>query len=61
MTATQRRNHLFGIFFVQTVSGRDRRAATAVEECLKVARRKSAKQVSPIDSDSNAIGQLVIS
>jgi uncharacterized protein YdeI (YjbR/CyaY-like superfamily) len=40
MTPTQRRNHLLGIFYVQTVEGRERRAAKAVEECLRVARRK---------------------
>jgi uncharacterized protein YdeI (YjbR/CyaY-like superfamily) len=41
MTPTQRRNHLLGIFYVQTVDGRDRRAAKAVEEALRVARKKS--------------------
>jgi uncharacterized protein YdeI (YjbR/CyaY-like superfamily) len=40
MTQTQRRNHLLGIFYVQTVEGRERRAARAVEECLRVAKRK---------------------
>lgn len=40
MTRIQRRNHLFGIFFQQTVQGRERRAAGAVQECLRVARRK---------------------
>jgi hypothetical protein len=39
MTPTQRRNHLLGIFYVQTVDGRERRAAKAVEECLRIARR----------------------
>ena len=41
MTATQRRNHLLGIFFPQTVDGRERRAAKAIESCLAVARRRS--------------------
>ena len=41
MTALQRRNHLLGIFFPQTVEGRERRAAKAIESCLAVARRKS--------------------
>jgi uncharacterized protein YdeI (YjbR/CyaY-like superfamily) len=41
MTASQRRNHLLGIFFVQTVDGRERRAAGAIEQCLQVARRKN--------------------
>lgn len=40
MTATQRRNHLLGIFFVQTVEGREKRAARAVENCVEVARRR---------------------
>jgi uncharacterized protein YdeI (YjbR/CyaY-like superfamily) len=39
MTPTQRRNHLLGIFYVQTVEGRERRAARAIEECLRVARK----------------------
>ena len=42
MTPTQRRNHLLGIFFVQTVEGREKRAARAVEECVRVGRRKGA-------------------
>jgi uncharacterized protein YdeI (YjbR/CyaY-like superfamily) len=45
MTPTQRRNHLFGIFFVQTVEGRERRAAKAVEESLRVANRKKGAAV----------------
>jgi len=40
MTPTQRRNHLLGIFFSQTVDGRERRAAKAIESCLAVARRR---------------------
>jgi uncharacterized protein YdeI (YjbR/CyaY-like superfamily) len=39
MTAIQRRNHLLGIFYVQTVDGRNRRAAKVVEDCLRIARR----------------------
>ena len=39
MTPTQRRNHLLGIFYVQTVGGRERRAAKAVEDALRVARQ----------------------
>ncbi|HTB98730.1 MAG TPA: YdeI/OmpD-associated family protein [Terracidiphilus sp.] len=42
MTPTQRKRHLLGIFYVQTVRGRERRAAQAVEECLRVARKKTA-------------------
>ena len=41
MTPTQRKNHLLGIFYSQTVDGRERRAAKAIESCLAVARRKS--------------------
>jgi len=40
MTSMQRRNHLLGIFYVQTVVGRERRAAKAVEACVEVARRR---------------------
>jgi uncharacterized protein YdeI (YjbR/CyaY-like superfamily) len=40
MTATQRKHHLLGIFFSQTVAGRERRAAKVVESCLAVARRR---------------------
>lgn len=40
MTPLQRKRHLLGIFYVQTVDGRERRAAGAVEDCLRVARRK---------------------
>jgi len=39
MTPNQRRNHLLGIFYVQTVEGRERRAAKAVEEAVRVARK----------------------
>jgi len=39
MTPTRRRNHLLGIFYVQTVEGRERRAAKAVEEALEAARK----------------------
>jgi uncharacterized protein YdeI (YjbR/CyaY-like superfamily) len=39
MTPKQRRNHLFGIFYVQTMIGRERRAAKAVEDALRAAWR----------------------
>ncbi len=42
MTPTQRRNHLLGIFYSQTVEGRERRAAKAIESCLAVARRQAS-------------------
>jgi uncharacterized protein YdeI (YjbR/CyaY-like superfamily) len=41
MTPTQRRNHLLGIFYAQTIEGRERRAAKAIESCLAVAHRQS--------------------
>jgi uncharacterized protein YdeI (YjbR/CyaY-like superfamily) len=37
MTPVQRRNHLLGIFGYQSVEARERRAAKAVEEALRVA------------------------
>jgi hypothetical protein len=40
MTPTQRKNHLLGIFYTQTVEGRERRAAKAIESCVAVARRR---------------------
>jgi uncharacterized protein YdeI (YjbR/CyaY-like superfamily) len=43
MTSTQRKNHLLGIFYPQTVEGRERRAARAIENCLEVARRRRTK------------------
>jgi hypothetical protein len=39
MTPSQRRNHLLGIFYVQTVGGRERRVAKAIEDCLRIAQR----------------------
>jgi len=42
MTPAQRRNHLLGIFYYQTVEARERRAARAVEEALRRARRAAA-------------------
>lgn len=39
MTATQRRGHLLGVFYYQTVEGRTNRAQKAVEEALRVAQR----------------------
>ena len=43
MTPVQRRSHLLGIFYYQTAEARERRAAKAVEEALRVARRKPEK------------------
>jgi uncharacterized protein YdeI (YjbR/CyaY-like superfamily) len=44
MTPTQRRNHLLGIFYVQTVEGRQRRTAKAVDDALRVARIKAGRE-----------------
>jgi uncharacterized protein YdeI (YjbR/CyaY-like superfamily) len=41
MTAAQRRGHLLGIFYYQSAEGRENRAAKAIEEALRVAKRKS--------------------
>ena len=40
LTPTQRRNHLLGIFYYETADGRQRRAAKAIEDALRAARRK---------------------
>jgi uncharacterized protein YdeI (YjbR/CyaY-like superfamily) len=44
MTPTQRRNHLFGIFYYQTADGRERRAAKAIEEALRAATKVRDKR-----------------
>jgi uncharacterized protein YdeI (YjbR/CyaY-like superfamily) len=41
LTPTQRRNHLLGIFYYESTEARERRAAKAVEDALRAARRKS--------------------
>jgi uncharacterized protein YdeI (YjbR/CyaY-like superfamily) len=41
MTPGQRRSHLLGIFGYQSVEARERRAAKAVEEALRVAGKGS--------------------
>ena len=40
MTAMQRRNHLLGIFYYESVEARERRAGKAVEEALRAAAEK---------------------
>ena len=40
MTQAQRRGHLMGILYYETADARERRASKAIEEALKVARRK---------------------
>ena len=42
MTVAQRRSHLMGIFYYQSAEGRENRAAKAVEEAMRVARKKTA-------------------
>jgi uncharacterized protein YdeI (YjbR/CyaY-like superfamily) len=42
MTPVQRRNHLLSIFYNQSADARERRAAKAVEEALRVARKRTA-------------------
>jgi uncharacterized protein YdeI (YjbR/CyaY-like superfamily) len=39
MTPLQRRNHLLGIFYYQSIEAREGRAAKAVEDALRVARK----------------------
>ena len=39
MSPVRRRNHLLGIFHLQTAEARERRAATAIEDALTVARK----------------------
>jgi Bacteriocin-protection, YdeI or OmpD-Associated/Domain of unknown function (DUF1905) len=46
MTPTQRKHHLLGIFYPQTVDGRERRASRAIESCLAVARRRPLRNES---------------
>jgi uncharacterized protein YdeI (YjbR/CyaY-like superfamily) len=43
MTPIQRKHHLLGIFYPQTVQGRERRAGRAIENCLEVVRRRRPK------------------
>jgi uncharacterized protein YdeI (YjbR/CyaY-like superfamily) len=43
MTSVQRRNHLLGIFHLQTADARERRAARAVEDAVRVARKNSTQ------------------
>jgi uncharacterized protein YdeI (YjbR/CyaY-like superfamily) len=50
MTSAQRRNHLLGIFYMQTVHGRERRAAKAIEDAVLVAKRNARRRGStPIE------------
>jgi hypothetical protein len=48
MTLAQRRGHLMGIFYYRTADGRQNRAAKAVDEALKVARKRSGSRMSDL-------------
>jgi hypothetical protein len=41
LTTTQRRNHLLGIFYYETADARERRAAKAIQDALRAAKRKA--------------------
>jgi chorismate mutase len=41
LTPAQRRNHLLGIFYYESAEARERRAAKALDDALRAARRKS--------------------
>lgn len=45
MTPTQRRSHLFGVFYYQTADGRQKRVAQVVEEAVAAARRKRGEKI----------------
>ena len=47
MTPIQRRGHLLGIFFYASAESRERRAAKAIEEALKTARRELSAPKTP--------------
>jgi uncharacterized protein YdeI (YjbR/CyaY-like superfamily) len=50
MTPTQRKNHLLGIFFVQTVDGREKRVARAVQDALRKAQKGNKQRRQPDDN-----------
>lgn len=41
LTSVQRRNHLLGIFYYETAEARERRAAKAIKDALRAARKRS--------------------
>jgi uncharacterized protein YdeI (YjbR/CyaY-like superfamily) len=47
LTPTQRRNHLLGIFYYETPDARERRAAKAIEDALRAAKRVAGKAEHP--------------
>jgi len=46
LTARQRRSHLFGIFYYESVEARERRLSKAIEDALQAARKASGKRKS---------------
>jgi uncharacterized protein YdeI (YjbR/CyaY-like superfamily) len=51
LTAIQRRNHLFGIFYYETPEARERRAVKAVEEAVRKAGTKPPQRQRPVAGD----------
>lgn len=47
LTPAQRRGHLLGIFYYETADARERRAAKAVEDALRAARKRSGGARNP--------------
>ena len=48
LTPTQRRSHLLGIFYYETADARERRAAKAIEDALRAAKRVSGRATSVV-------------
>ena len=44
MTEVQRRGHLLGIFYYQSPEAREKRAAKAIEDCLRLAESRKARE-----------------
>ncbi len=51
LTPTQRRNHLLGLFYYESVEARERRAAKIVEEALLAAAKAGSRSASPSQGD----------
>jgi len=43
MTPLQRRSHLLGIFYYQTPEAREKRAAKAIEEAMKIVKARGLR------------------
>jgi uncharacterized protein YdeI (YjbR/CyaY-like superfamily) len=48
MTPIKRRNHLLGIFYRQTAEGREQRTQQAIEDALRLAKRKALRSSAPM-------------